>query len=61
MQLAIIELSGGDKEQLLRFVRDAKVDYRDILAAQQLGPLSEEEGRKLQDTALALIGKWGKK
>ena len=61
VQLAIIELSGGDKEQLLRFVRDAKVDYRDILAAQQLGPLSEEEGRKLQDTALALIGKWGKK
>jgi hypothetical protein len=60
VQLAIIALSGGDKERLLRYVRDAKIDYRDILAAQQLGPLSEDEGRKLQDAARALIGKWGK-
>jgi len=61
VQLAIIEISGGDKELLLRYVRDAKVDYRDVLAWQQTGPLSEEEGRKLQDAARALIGKWGKK
>jgi hypothetical protein len=61
VQLAIIELSGDDKEQLLRFVRDAKTDYRDILAAQQLGPLSKEYGEKLQDAARALVGKWGKK
>lgn len=60
VQLAIIALSSGDKDRLLRYVRDAKTDYRDILAAQQLGPLSEDEGRKLQDAARALIGKWGK-
>ena len=61
MQLAIIALSGGDKDRLLRYVRDAKIDYRDILAAQKLGPMSDDEGRKLQDAARALISKWGKK
>lgn len=61
VQLAIIALSGGDKDRLLRYVRDAKIDYRDILAAQQLGPMSDDEGRKLQDAARALIAKWGKK
>ena len=60
VQLAIIALSGGDKDRVLRYVREAKIDYRDILAAQQLGPLSENEGRKLQDAARALISKWGK-
>ena len=60
VQLAIIALCGSDKDRLLRYVRDAKVDYRDILAAQQLGPSSEDEGGKLQDAARALISKWGK-
>jgi hypothetical protein len=61
VQLAIIALSGGDKKRLLRFVSDAKIDYRDILAAQQLGPISGEDGKKLQDAARGLIEKWGKK
>jgi hypothetical protein len=60
VQLAIIALCGGDKDRLLRYVHEAKVDYRDILAAQQLGPLSEDKGRQLQDVARALISKWGK-
>jgi hypothetical protein len=61
VQLAIIELSAGNADKLREFVRIAKTDYRDILAWQELGPLSEAEGRKLQDAARALIGKWGRK
>ena len=61
VQLAIIELSAGNKDMLLRHVQDAKTDYRDILAWKQLGPLPEAEGRKLQDAARALADRWGKK
>lgn len=61
VQLAIIELSGGSKDKILRYVRIAKTDYRDILAWKQLGPLQEAEGKKLQDEARALIEKWGKR
>jgi hypothetical protein len=59
--LAIIELSAGNWEMLLRYVQDAKIDYRDILAWKQLGPLTEAEGKGLQDAARALIDRWGKK
>ncbi len=61
VQLALIELSAGNKDLLLRYVQDAKTDYRDILAWQQLGPMSEAEGKKLQDAARGLIDKRGKK
>jgi hypothetical protein len=61
IQLAIIELSAGNKEMLPRYVQDAKTDYRDVLAWKQLGPLPEAEGKRLQDAARALIGRWGKK
>jgi hypothetical protein len=61
VQLAIIELSAGNREMLLRYVQDAKTDYRDVLAWKQLGPLAEAEGKGLHDTARALIDRWGKK
>jgi hypothetical protein len=61
VQLAIIELSGGDMDRLLHFVQVAKTDYRNVLAWQELGPLPEAEGRRLQDEARALIEQWGKK
>ncbi len=61
VQLAIVELSGGSKDKLLELVQTAKTDYRDVLAWQQLGPLSEAEGKKLQNEARALLEKWGKK
>lgn len=59
VQIAIIELSGGSQEKLLQMVRLAKSDYRDVLAWQQLGPCSADEGAKLQATVKALINKWG--
>jgi hypothetical protein len=61
VQLAIIELSKGSYDKLVRYVEVAKSDYRDVLAWKALGPLSEAEGMKLQDSARALIEKWGKK
>src|SRR5690348_2917964 len=61
VQLAIIGLCGGSKDKLLHYVQAAKTDYRDILAWQELGPLPETEGKKLQDKARALLEKWGKK
>jgi hypothetical protein len=61
VKLAILQLSDGKTEKLLYWVKIAKVDYRDPLAAQELGPLSPEEGAKLQATAKNVIDRWGKK
>jgi hypothetical protein len=61
VQLAIVELSGGSKDKLLELVQTAKTDYRDVLAWQQLGPLPEAEGKRLQNDARALLEKWGRK
>ena len=61
VKLAILQLSEGKKEKLLYWVKIAKTDYRDVLAAQELGPVSPQEGAKLQNTAKDLINRWGKK
>lgn len=61
VQLAVIALSEGKEDKLLDLVRIAKTDYRDVLAWYEGGPLTEEEGRKLQQAALRLIERWGKK
>ncbi len=61
VQLAIIQLSGGVEGKLPELVRVAKTDYRDVLAWQQLGPLSDAEGQRLQEQARALLDKWGEK
>jgi hypothetical protein len=61
VQLAIVELSGGDQDRLLELVRDAKIDYRDILARQELGPLPPQQGQQLQDQARAVLKAWGRK
>lgn len=61
VQLAIVELSGGSMAKLLRWVHDAKIDYRDILASKQLGPLSAAQGEHLQQAARTLLDTWGKK
>jgi hypothetical protein len=60
VQLAIVELSSGNKAKLLELVRVAKIDYRDILARQSLRPMSEDEGAALQQEARAVIERWGK-
>jgi hypothetical protein len=61
VQLAIVQLGAGSEEKLLELVRAAKVDYRDVLAWQELGPLPEAEGKKLQEEARGVIDKWGRK
>lgn len=61
VQLAILKLSEGNRDKLLSLIKTAKTDYRDILAWQELGPLSKEEGKKRQSAAKNLIERWGKK
>jgi uncharacterized protein YpuA (DUF1002 family) len=60
VQLAILELSGANVDKVRDLVKAAKLDYRDVLAWQQLASLSPEEGEKLQDAARALIRNWRK-
>ncbi len=61
VQLAIVALSEGSEDNLLYFVQVAKTDYRDVLSWQAGGPLSEPEGRRLQQAALRVLEQWGKK
>ena len=61
VHLAILQLSEGKKEKLLYFVKTAKVDYRDVLAFQQVGPLTPEKGAKWQSMAKSLVDRWGRK
>jgi len=61
VKLAILQLSEGDPEKLRHWVKAAKLDYRDVLAARELGPLAPEEGAKWQSKAQDLLDKWGKK
>jgi hypothetical protein len=61
VHLAILQLSEGKKEKLRYFVNTAKVDYRDVLAFQQLGPLSSKEGEKWHAMVKSLIDRWSKK
>lgn len=61
VQLAILELSEGHQDRLVDLVLAAKEDYRDVLSWQAAGPLSETEGRKLQEAALRLMQQWGRK
>ena len=60
VQLAIVDLCGGDKDKLLNLVQTAKTDYRDVLAWKQFGPVPAEQGEKLRDEARAPLEKWGK-
>jgi hypothetical protein len=61
VQLAIVELSQGSEDKLRYLVQIAKTDYRDVLAWQELGPMSEADGKKAQQEARDLLAKWGKK
>lgn len=60
VQLAIVELSAGNLDSLARWLHDAKVDYRDVLAAHAQGAMPQAEGEASQEAARALIAKWGK-
>jgi hypothetical protein len=59
VQFAIVVLSQGNFERLANLVDCAKLDYRDILAWHQLGPMSAVAGARLQQQTKDLILKWG--
>jgi hypothetical protein len=61
VQLAIVELSGGDPDRLVELVCNAKTDYRDILAWQELGPLPPQQGQQLQNQVRVVLKAWGRK
>jgi hypothetical protein len=61
VKLAILRISAGDMDKLSYWVRIAKVDYRDVLAAEETGPLSPEDGAKLQAKSKNVVDRWGKK
>lgn len=61
VQLAIVRLSQGSADKLQELVQAAKTDYRDILSWAQTGPLSPDEGEKLQRAARDLALRWGKR
>ncbi len=59
VRLAIVRLTAGDREVLPKLVYAAKVDYRDVLAWAETGPLSAEQGEQLQAAARKLLARWG--
>lgn len=61
VKLAVLQLSDGQIDKLSRWVDTAKLDYRDALAAQELGPLPVQHGLRLRAMAQLLIGRWGKR
>jgi hypothetical protein len=61
VQLAIVALSEGNEDRLLRFVQTAKTDYRDVLCWHETGPLTPEQGKQEQAAVLRLLEQFGKK
>lgn len=61
VRVAIVEPSQCSIEKLRYMLACAKIDYRDVLAWKQLGPLSPEQGEKLTKDVREMLGKWGKK
>lgn len=59
VRLAIVQLAAGDREKLPQLLNAAKVDYRDVLACAAAGPLSAEDGERLQAAARKLLARWG--
>lgn len=58
---AILEQSDGKKSRLPYFVQCAKIDYRDVLGSQRLGPLTDEEEAKWQAGTDRLMALWNAK
>jgi len=58
---AILELSDGRKTRLPYFVKCAKIDSRDVLGGQRLGPMSAEEEAAWQANADHLLALWNAK
>ena len=60
VQLTILALCEGSEDKLLSLVQAAKVDYRDVLAWAETGPLPAAQGEQLQQQARDLVARWGK-
>ena len=58
VKLAILQLSDGKMSRLPYFVKCAKIDFRDVLAGQRLGPLSAQDEARWQATADHLLDLW---
>jgi len=58
VKLAILELSDGKKSRLPYFVACAKIDYRDVLGGQRLGPMTDAEEAQWQAGADRLLALW---
>ena len=58
VKLAILEVSDGKKARLPYFVTVAKLDYRDVLTGQRLGPMSADEEEKWLASAQRLMDLW---
>ncbi|MBY0277963.1 hypothetical protein K2Z84_21735 [Candidatus Binatia bacterium] len=59
VRLAIVRLAAGDREMLQKLLYAARYDYRDVLAWADAGPLSAEDGERLQAAARKLLARWG--
>jgi hypothetical protein len=60
VKLAILEVSDGRMSRLPYFVKCAKIDYRDVLMAAKLGPMTDEEEATWQESADRLLAVWSK-
>lgn len=58
VKLAILELSNGKLSRLPYFVACAKIDYRDVLGGQRLGPMTDAEEAQWQAGADRLLALW---
>jgi hypothetical protein len=61
VKLAILQVSDGKLSRLPYFVNCAKIDYRDVLTGQRLGPMSEEDEAKWQTAADRMLAIWNAK
>ena len=61
VQVAILEVSDGRLSRLPYFVKCAKIDYRDVLGGQRLGPMTPEQEAEWQAGADRRLALWNKR
>lgn len=61
VKFAILEVSDGKMSRLPYFVACARIDYRDVLGGQRLGPMTDAEEAQWQAGADHLLALWNLK
>ena len=61
VKVAILEVSDGRLSRLPYFVKCAKIDYRDVLGGQRLGPMTPEQEAEWQAGADRRLALWNKR